>query len=194
MRKTNLALFVAVVVSSPIALADGGYGGHDDDGSITVTDSFNDKYIDKDTVTINKDLKVKDSFNSDDDKLILHDVKNDKSYKYTDNSDHSSEWTDNSTTDYSQDWQVDIEKNYFVADSYLDGSVTYSDVTYGGGGAGGGHHGGDSLTPNTVMVTQSNDMTNAFSGASGINMAAQNAGNNSLVQQSASTNAILSGQ
>ena len=39
------------------------------------------------------------------------------------------------------------------------------------------------------MVTHSNDMSGAFSGASGINIAGQNAGNNSLVQQSASTNA-----
>lgn len=33
MRKTNLALLVAVLVSSPLALADGHQGGYDDSGS-----------------------------------------------------------------------------------------------------------------------------------------------------------------
>ncbi|MCW8328568.1 hypothetical protein MD588_07080 [Photobacterium sp. SDRW27] len=184
MRKTHIALLVAVV-SSPLAFAEGYYYPSYDDGKdITVTDSFN-KDIDK-TLTVNydKDVSVKDSFNYDDDYLSLYDVGNVEKHKYIDNSTH----------DYSQDWDIDFEANYYVASSYLDGAVTYNDVTYGGGCCSGGYgHGyGYPSDPSSVTVTHTNTMNGAYMNAAGVNIAAQNAGNNSLVQQSASTNAMLS--
>ncbi len=256
MRKTNLALLVAVLVSSPLALADGHQGGYDDSGSdggyqgggdyddgygggpvaagdvtnkndvgneiytidnsgnydktvtytsshdkdLSVKDSFNyDAHYDA-KHTVDHSYTVKDSYNQDNDALLMHNIDNDRSHRYTDNSDNSKHWEDNSTHDYSQDWHIDMDTNHFVSKAELDGSVAQSSVKYGGGccdsgygerggryGSGGSGGGGMS----EVMVTQSNEMNNSFAGASGINMAGQNAGNNSLVQQSASTNAIL---
>ncbi|MGF1716275.1 hypothetical protein L4D08_15490 [Photobacterium chitinilyticum] len=207
MRKTHIALLVAVV-SSPLALAndhdpydyghdpysqsggssyDSGYD-NDNDNNTTVTDSFN-KDIEKNlTVTLEKDVSIKDSYNDDSDYMLLYDVNNKDVYKYTDNSDY----------DNSKDITIDIEENYYMATSTLDGAVTYSEVTYGGACCddGYGYHGDgyNSPAPSTLNVTQSNTMQDAFTGASGINIAGQNAGNNSLVQQSASTNAMLTSQ
>ncbi|OAN13047.1 hypothetical protein A3K86_15385 [Photobacterium jeanii] len=246
MRKTNLALLVAVLVSSPLALADdygtqGGYDGYqggggydggpvagDDvtnntdvgnkiltvdnsgnkhkhvtytstyDKDLKVTDSFNTDYnydVDK---SWDKSYSVNDSYNQDNDALLMHNLNNDRSHRYTDNSDNSKHWEDNSTHDYSQDWHIDMDTNHFVSKAELDGSVAQSSVKYGGGccdsgyGDSRGRYGsGGGAGMSEVMVTQSNEMNNSFAGASGINMAGQNAGNNSLVQQSASTNAIL---
>ncbi|UTV29758.1 hypothetical protein [Photobacterium atrarenae] len=201
MRKSHIALLVAVV-SSPLALADDPYGYHNDpysnsgsssygyndhdDGDITVTDSFNKDIDKKLTVSHEKNVTVKDSYNSDDDTMKLYNVNNKNIYEFTDNS----KW------DYSKNIKIDIDEKYYMATSYMDGSVTYSDVTYGGAccnQGGWGHYGGDDA-PSSVQVTHSNSMQDAYTGASGINIAGQNAGNNSLVQQSASTNAMLTSQ
>ncbi|WP_299018028.1 hypothetical protein [uncultured Photobacterium sp.] len=200
MRKTHIALLVAVV-SSPLAFADGhdpydydydpysgsGSESYDsDEAGTTVTDSFN-KDIDKTlTVTYEKDISIKDSYNEDNDYMSLYDVNNKDIYKFTDNSKY----------DNSKDIEIDIEENYYMATSTLEGTVTYSEVTYGGGCCSGYGHDysyGDPV-PSSLTVTQTNTMQDAFTGASGINIAGQNAGNNSLVQQSASTNAMLTGQ
>lgn len=194
MRKTHIALLVAVF-SAPVAMAadyqyytpgdtgssgyDSGYG-YDDGKDIAVTDSFN-KDIDK-TLTVNydKDVQVKDSYNYDDDYLSLYNVNNTKKFEYTDNSVH----------DYSQDWDIDIELNKYIASSYLDGSVTYNKVDYNAGGCCAYDYGyGYPSEASNFTVKHENMMDGAFVGASGINVAAQNAGNNSLIQQSASTNA-----
>ncbi|MGF1702281.1 hypothetical protein L4D09_18470 [Photobacterium makurazakiensis] len=193
MRKTNIALLIAVV-ASPLALANsydpyGGYGnGYDSyDNGNTITDSFNKDLDASLTKTYDSEYTVKDSYNSDDDKLLMYDVNNTDKHEYIDNSTH----------DYSQDWDIKIEDNYNMATSNLDGMVTYSEVTYGGACCdGGGHYGrgyGGPSAPSSVTVMHHNDMSGAFNGASGINLAGQNAGNNSLLQQTASTNATLAG-
>ncbi|KLV06933.1 hypothetical protein ABT56_07190 [Photobacterium aquae] len=196
MRKTNIALLVAVI-ASPLALANSYYDpynpyGYDDGNDKTITDSYN-KDIDKTlTKNIDKDYNVEKSYYSDDDTLKMKNVNNTKKHEYVDNSHH----------DYSQDWDIDLTHTTNMASSDLDGVVSYSKVSYGAGcceGNGGGYYGkkgggyGPSA-PSSLQVTHHNDMTGAFSGASGINIAGQNAGNNSLVQQSASTNAMLAGQ
>ncbi|KHT62336.1 hypothetical protein RJ45_18355 [Photobacterium gaetbulicola] len=190
MRKTHIALLVAVV-SSPLALANDYqpynpyYPSYDDGTDKTITDSYN-KDIDKTaTLDVDKEYSITDSYNQDNDTLKMKDV----------NNTYSKEWTDNSMNDYSQDIDITELQSYHVAKSELHGYVTYSDVEYGGacceGGYGGYGYGPSS--PSSLTVKHSNDMTGAFSGASGINIAGQNAGNNSLVQQSASTNAVLAG-
>ncbi|MBC7006820.1 hypothetical protein BIZ37_30215 [Photobacterium sp. BZF1] len=192
MRKTHIALLVAVV-SSPLALANDYqqpynpyYPSYDDGNDKTITDSYNDD-IDKTlTYDVDKEYSITDSYNQDNDTLKMKNV----------NNSYSKEWTDNSMNDYSQDIEISELQTYHVAKSELHGYVTYSDVEYGGACCkGGGHdpYGYGPSTSSTLNVTHSNDMSGAFSGASGINIAGQNAGNNSLVQQSASTNAVLAG-
>lgn len=195
MRKTHIALLVAVV-SSPLALANdydpynpyNPYNPYDDGNDKTITDSFNDDLDKTLTLDVDKEYTIKDSYNQDNDTLKMKNV----------NNSYSEEWTDNSMNDYSQDIDITELQTYHVAKSELHGYVTYSEVEYGGaccehsydpyGGYGYG-----SSSPSSLTVKHSNDMTGAFSGASGINIAGQNAGNNSLVQQSASTNAVLAG-
>ncbi|PSW21908.1 hypothetical protein C9I98_01175 [Photobacterium sanctipauli] len=190
MRKTSIALFIAVV-ASPVALANSYYNPYGyDDKENTISDSFN-KTLDADLyVTKNNEYTKKVSYSDDSDKLLMYDVNNTDEHKYIDNSMH----------DYSQDWDVTIKDTYNVASSYLDGMVTYSKVEYGAGCCGGGHgyygkggHGYSSSDPSMLTVNHTNDMSGAFSGASGVNLAGQNAGNNSLLQQTASTNATLAG-
>ncbi|MGF1724667.1 hypothetical protein [Photobacterium nomapromontoriensis] len=189
MRKTHIALLVAVV-TSPFALANSYYNPYDPYGGNdkTVSDSFN-KTLDANlTKSYDKNVDIKDSYNQDNDKLIMRNVNNTDKHEFIDNSTH----------DYSQDLHLSIEDNYNMAQSSLDGAVTYSEVSYGsgdccGGGYGGGYGGYGPQAPSSLTVNHHNDMSGAFAGASGINMAGQNAGNNSLVQQSASTNAMLAG-
>ncbi|PSW05170.1 hypothetical protein [Photobacterium lipolyticum] len=210
MRKTNIALFVAVVVSSPIAFASGGdWGGGSetetnqnvDNTNIVIDDVANHKLDYSATDSFNKDLEITGSFKSDDDKLIMTDMNNTDIDKEIEDSYNSLSATDNSKHTYSETFTFTMEKNEFVAESDLEGEVTHSEVTYGAGSGGkyGGHsygknYGHGQAAGSELKVTQSNDMSNAFASASGINIAGQNAGNNALVQQSVSTNAILSGQ
>ena len=196
MRKTHIALLVAVV-SSPLALANDYqdpyynpyYPSYDDGNDKTITDSYNTDLDKTLSLDVDKEYAITDSYNEDNDTLKMNDV----------NNSYSKEWTDNSMNDYSQDIDITELQTYHVAKSELHGYVTYSDVEYGGAccehsydpyGGYGGYGSGDAAS---LTVKHSNDMTGAFSGASGINIAGQNAGNNSLVQQSASTNAVLAG-
>ncbi|MGR2769221.1 hypothetical protein ACUYOF_17115 [Photobacterium ganghwense] len=195
MRKTHIALLVAVV-ASPLALANtyydpyNPYGGYDSSDK-TVSDSYNKSLDASLYVDVNKEYNIEKTYKSDNDTLKMYDVNN--TYKKT--------WTDNSSHDYSQDWNINLEYNDVQAVSHLDGAVTYSEVTYGGAccdsghgyGSYGGGYGGGYGSGSTLTVNHTNDMSGAFGGASGINIAGQNAGNNSLVQQSASTNAMLAG-
>ena len=75
MRKSNIALLVAVLVSSPFAFANGGHhGGPSPD--IDIEDVGNrDLDVDVDK-SFNKDLTIDDSFKSDDDALIMWDMNN----------------------------------------------------------------------------------------------------------------------
>ncbi|MDO6706817.1 hypothetical protein [Photobacterium sp. 1_MG-2023] len=224
MRKSNLAMLVAVLVASPLALADypqqpqapsygghhgGGYnGGYDDEGP-SIVDSFNDDVTKEATLNYTNDKTITDSFNEDNDTLKMKDINNDKSFKWTDNSDNSKKFYFKSNTEHSETWKINIEENHYMAKSDLKGEVIGNDVTYGGaccddhGGYGhdkgysrgyGNNNGGSYGDAGSLTVTHVNDMTGAFAGASGINLAGQNAGNNSLIQQSASTNAVLLGQ
>lgn len=215
MRKSNLALLVAVLVASPLALASsypqqpqspsygGGYGGGYDDNDSSIVDSFNDDITKEATFTYEKDKTITDSFNQDNDKLKMKDINNDKSFKYTDNSDNSKKFYFKSNHEHTETWKINIEENHYMAKSELKGEVMKNDVTYGGaccrdhGGYGNDYNhnsGGGYGNAGSLTVTHVNDMSGAFAGASGINLAGQNAGNNSLIQQSASTNAVLLGQ
>ncbi|MCM0148628.1 hypothetical protein KCN56_08645 [Photobacterium galatheae] len=221
MRKSNLALLVAVLVASPLALASGypqqpqapTYGGHNggyDNNDPSIVDSFNDDITKEATITYDSDKTITDSFNEDNDRLKMKDINNDKSFKYTDNSDNSKHFYFKSDYDHKETWKIDIDKNFYMAKSDLDGEVIKNEVTYGGaccndrGGHGhgdygnsysrGGNQGGGYGDVGSLTVTHVNEMSGSFTGASGINLAGQNAGNNSLIQQSASTNAVLLGQ
>lgn len=219
MRKSNLALLVAVLVASPLALASGypqqpqapSYGGNHggyDDNDATIVDSYNDDITKEATITYDSDKTITDSFNEDNDHLTMKDINNDKSFKYTDNSDNSKKFYYESNYNHSETWKIDIDKNFYMAKSDLDGEVIKNDVSYGGaccndrsghGGYGdsysrGGNQSGGYGDVGSLTVTHVNEMSGSFTNASGINLAGQNAGNNSLIQQSASTNAVLLGQ
>ncbi|MGF1759173.1 hypothetical protein L4D76_14780 [Photobacterium sagamiensis] len=208
MRKTNIALLVAVVVSSPIVFASGDWYHPDPtpppvaEPDIVLNDIANENLAFTATNSFNKDLKINDSFKTDDDALIMYDMNNTDIDKDTSHSFNTFSAIDNSKDTYTKTFTFTLEKNVFKAESEIEGEIEDSEVTYGGACCdndndwGGGwydkSYGGGQSAPSGVMVTQSNDMTNAFKQASGINIAGQNAGNNSLVQQSVSTNAVLS--
>lgn len=180
MRKTNLML-IAALVASPFALAettsydpgyDYGYGYDVDDVTI---DGSGNLYYDKNVeLNVEKSKYISNVGNSDNDKLILGGVGN-KYYKSIE---------DNSTHDWSVDVDLDKELNYYLAESKLHGYVMDNTVTYGGACCKSGSSG-------DFKVIHENNMGGSFVDASGINVAAQNVGNNSMVQQATSTNAHL---
>ncbi|PSU33994.1 hypothetical protein [Photobacterium lutimaris] len=175
MRKNKIML-LAALVASPFAMAnDYGYGGYDDFDDVTIEGSFNE------TLTLNADATIEKTYtedyvgNEDNDKLIMKNVGN--SY-YADLEDNSK-----------NDWSV-IENGHheweeLMAESMIDGAVMGNTVAYGGACCQG--KGTD------VIVDHSNTMYNGYTAASGINIAGQNVGNNSMVQQTTSTNAALVG-
>ncbi|MCW8328570.1 hypothetical protein MD588_07090 [Photobacterium sp. SDRW27] len=179
MRKTNLML-IAALVASPFALAEGygydydyGYGSDIDD--VTIDGSGNLYYTADAEFNKNKTVYISNVGNSDNDILKLDNVGN--TYKkYVE---------DNSVHDWSVDFELDKEINNYLAESKLHGYVMDNTVTYGGACCKG--RGGSSV----VEVHHSNEMLDSFSGAAGINVSAQNVGNNSMVQQASSTNAAL---
>ena len=176
MRKTNLML-LAAIIASPMAFADGyDYGyGYDDIDDVKIEDSFNKE------LTLNADATIKKTYtdtyyaDKDDDKLIMKHVGNtyEKVYK------------DESETKFELDKKVTIEVEKYLAKSKIDGHVMGTSVTYGGACCKG--------TSPDVVVNQTNNMHSGYTMASGINIAGQNVGNNSMVQQTTSTNAALVG-
>ncbi|GAL02594.1 hypothetical protein ACFFLZ_05055 [Photobacterium aphoticum] len=182
MRKTNVML-LAALIAAPFAMADdssygGGYygGGYDDyDGDVTIEGSKNKSA----TIDVDIDYSKKVHYNkyesSDDDYMKLKNVGNTYYVKDEDNS----EW------DASIDKHIEKELNHYLAKSKLYGGVMSTEVTYGGACCKG--------TGTDVMVDHSNMMGGAYQSASGINIAGQNVGNNSMVQQTTSTNAALVG-
>lgn len=178
MRKCNLML-VAALVASPLALADGyngGYGyGSDHDGDITIEGSKNLSVYKSAEFSKEKNITKKNVGNTDNDKLYLKDVGN-----YYKNTKEINKEVDNS---YTKKFSKDMEK--YLAESKLYGDVMDANVTYGGACCKG--------SPTEVVVDHENTMYRAFGDSSGISMAGQNVGNNSMVQQTTSTNAALVG-
>ncbi|EAS42001.1 hypothetical protein C9J48_13070 [Photobacterium profundum] len=209
MRKSNIALLVAVVFASPLALAnppviqdsyntdkviEDSYNtdvdvdkvdSHDKD--IYVTNVGNTEYNDTVDYTDETNTEIDYSMKSDDDTLTLKNIGNDRSVWKQDNSDNSMNSTYDTTMDYSETWDVNVEIDTYMSAAELDGAVMGSNVTYGGAccDSGKGGSGGD------FTVNQTNSMSNSFGDASGISIAGQNVGNNALVQQTTSTNAAL---
>ncbi|MCM0148630.1 hypothetical protein KCN56_08655 [Photobacterium galatheae] len=177
MRKSNV-LLLAALVASPFAFANGVPDADLIDGS------FNDTVNKTLTVDVDKKKEIDYSFNEDNDSLYMKDIGNDKSKRIKNNSDNSWHKKVVLDTKYEKTFKKSIEINKVLAKSELDGEVIRNEVTYGGACCDG--KSGD------VKVEHFNTMTNSFVDASGINVAAQNAGNNSMVQQSTSTNATLS--
>ncbi|WP_299018030.1 hypothetical protein [uncultured Photobacterium sp.] len=177
MRKTNLML-IAALVASPLALADDhGYGYYEHDGDLVIDNSGN-LYLDKNAeFTATKDIYKKNVGNEDNDTLKLDNVGNL----------HKVVKEDNKEVDNSFEKDLDYELNKYLADSKLYGHVMGTSVTYGGACCGG------NASPTDILVNQDNMMNRVFGDASGINVAGQNVGNNSLVQQNSSTNAALVG-
>jgi len=186
MRKTNVALLVAAVMVSPLALATG-------DLDVSATDVLNtDVTIDK-TDSFNRTATVDDSFKTDDDFMLMEDIGNKDVDVDIDGSFNDILLKDNSTYDESQTYSIDIDINEYLAETELEGEIEDSTVTYGGACCDDNKYGHDSNS-GYVEVYQTNTMSGAFGGASGINVAGQNVGNNALVQQTASTNAALVGK
>ncbi|NAW66542.1 hypothetical protein CAG71_09665 [Photobacterium halotolerans] len=179
MRKSNV-LLLAAIIASPMAFASGNSPDADN-----IEGSFNDTVDKSLTVDVSKSKEIDYSFNEDNDDLYMRDIGNDKSKTIKDNSDNS--WVVKKVSD------VEIDKTFkksysmdkVLADSEIDGEVIKNEVTYGGACCDG--------KAGTVEVEHFNTMANSFGDASGISIAGQNAGNNSMVQQSTSTNATLSG-
>ncbi|MDV5170314.1 hypothetical protein [Photobacterium rosenbergii] len=178
MRKTNLML-LAAIIASPMAFADGydyGYGyGYDDIDDVTIEGSFN-----KD-LTLNAEANIKKTYtdnyyaDKDDDKLIMKHVGNQ----------YDSLYENNSEKKIQHDTKVTIEVEKLLAYSKIDGAVMGTEVTYGGACCKG--------SASDIVIDQTNTMYSGYQGASGINIAGQNVGNNSMVQQTTSTNAALVG-
>ncbi|PSU44939.1 hypothetical protein C9J12_25035 [Photobacterium frigidiphilum] len=206
MRKSNIALLVAVVFASPFALAvtqDSGntvkvieesyntdvdvdkVDSHDKD--IYVTNVGNTEYNDTVDYTDETNTEIDKSSTYDNDTLTLKNIGNDRSVWKQDNSDNSMNSTYDTTMDYTESWDVNIEIDTYMSAAELDGAVMGSKVTYGGAccDSGGSGEGGD------FTVNQTNSMSSSFGDSSGINIAGQNVGNNALVQQTTSTNAAL---
>ncbi|WP_064609219.1 hypothetical protein [Photobacterium sp. J15] len=179
MRKTNLML-IAALVASPLALADDhsyDYGYYEHDGDLVIDGSGN-LYVDKNAeLTKSKTIHKDYVGNEDNDTLKLDNVGN--LYKV--------DKEDNSETTYTLDKDLEYELNKYLAGSKLYGHVMGTSVTYGGACCGG------KASPTTITVNQDNEMNRVFGDASGINISGQNVGNNSLVQQTTSTNASLVG-
>lgn len=97
---------------------------------------------------------------------------------YNDGSDNSNTWN-NSANTYTNTYEIDLDSDTVVASSTLGGSVSGVSVVYGAGGNKG-----------RVSVDNINRM-DGFGSAAGIVTVAQNAGSNSLIQQSVSTNASV---
>ncbi|MEH0740129.1 hypothetical protein H4F05_01295 [Vibrio cholerae] len=97
---------------------------------------------------------------------------------YNDGSDNSNTWN-NSANTYTTTYEIDLDSDTVVASSTLSGNVTGVAVVYGAGGNQG-----------RVSVDNINRM-DGFGSAAGIVTVAQNAGSNSLIQQSVSTNASV---
>ncbi|MEJ2766386.1 hypothetical protein VV869_20735 [Photobacterium sp. MCCC 1A19761] len=180
MRKCNLML-IAAIVASPLALADGydnsyDYGyGYDHDGDVTIEGSGNlsvDKNVE---YTSTKNFYKSNVGNTDDDTLYLKDVGN--YYRNTTEI--------NKEVDASYHKKLTKEVERYLAESKLYGDVMAANVTYGGACCKG--------SPSEVVVDHENTMYRAFGDSSGISLAGQNVGNNSMVQQTTSTNAALVG-
>ncbi|CAG22310.1 hypothetical protein [Photobacterium profundum] len=206
MRKSNIALLVAVVFASPLALAvtqDSGntvkvieesyntdvdvdkVDSHDKD--IYVTNVGNTEYNDTVDYTDETNTEIDKTSTYDNDTLTLKNIGNDRSVWKQDNSDNSMNSTYDTTMDYTESWDVNIEIDTYMSAAELDGAVMGSKVTYGGAccDSGGSGAGGD------FTVNQTNSMSSSFGDSAGINIAGQNVGNNALVQQTTSTNAAL---
>lgn len=178
MRKNKIML-IAALVASPLALADDYDSSYDYgyDGDITIEDSGNLDVTKDVELTVTKDFYKSNVGNKDNDTLELKNVGN--VYK---------EITEiNKDVDNSLKKELDVEINTYLADSKLYGHVMDAEVTYGGACCKGHSN------PTDVTVVQTNNMNRAFGDASGINVAGQNVGNNSMVQQTSATNAALVG-
>jgi hypothetical protein len=206
MRKSNIALLVAVVFASPLALAVTQNSGNElevieesyntdvdvdkvdsHDKDIYVTNVGNTEYNDTVDYTDETNTEIDKSSTYDNDTLTLKNIGNDRSVWKQDNSDNSINSTYDTTMDYSESWDVNVEIDTYMSAAELDGAVMGSKVTYGGAccDSGGSGAGGD------FTVNQTNSMSSSFGDSSGINIAGQNVGNNALVQQTTSTNAAL---
>ena len=175
MRKTKIML-LAALVATPFAMAeDYDYGGYSDFDDVTIEGSFND------TKTLNVDASVNKTYtedyvgNKDNDKLMMYNVGNT----------YDVDLEDNSQNDWSEISKGHHEWDELLAESMIDGAVMGNTVTYGGACCQG--KAGD------VYVDHANTMHSGYQAASGINIAGQNVGNNSMVQQTTSTNAALVG-
>ncbi|WEM44395.1 hypothetical protein PTW35_24280 (plasmid) [Photobacterium sp. DA100] len=178
MRKTKIML-LAALVATPFAMANDygyDYGGYEEYDDVTIEGSFNK------AITLNADATLEKTYtedyvgNQDNDKLLMYNVGN--SYDKV--------LEDNSQNDWSVDSKGYHEWEELIAESAIDGAVMGNTVTYGGACCKSGH-GTD------VIVDHSNTMHSGYQAASGINIAGQNVGNNSMVQQTTSTNAALVG-
>ncbi|OLQ70788.1 hypothetical protein BIT28_15340 [Photobacterium proteolyticum] len=179
MRKNNIML-IAALVASPMALADDhdyGYGYYNHDGDITIEDSGNVDVLKNKEFTLEKDIYISNVGNKDKDVLELKGVGN--VYKNITEI--------NQDVDNSLEKDLDVEINTYLADSKLYGHIMDAEVTYGGACCKGKSNSSD------VTVMQTNNMNRAFGDASGISIAGQNVGNNSMVQQTTATNAALVG-
>ena len=186
MRKTNVML-LAAMIAAPFAMADDSYdnsyddpsygGGYhkDYDGDVTIEGSKNKSVKLQADLEYSKKVHYNKYKSSDDDYLKMKNVGNTYYVKDEDNS----EW------DASIDKHIEKEINHYLAKSKLYGGVMATEVTYGGACCKG--------TGTDVMVDHTNLMGGSYQSASGINIAGQNVGNNSMVQQTTSTNAALVG-
>ena len=180
MRKINIML-LAALVASPLAMANygghGGPGGFDDDiDDVEIENTGNDYETYTANINLDKSWSKSIHINTDDDKLLMKNVGNHYDFLYENNS------KKNLSFKKTQNHEVEV----LLAGTKLEGGILDTSVTYGGACCKGGNGG-------QVEVMHTNMMYDGYQQASGINIAGQNVGNNSMVQQTTSTNAALVG-
>ncbi|GEA51538.1 hypothetical protein VIN01S_23420 [Vibrio inusitatus NBRC 102082] len=176
----------------------------DNSNSLEVADSFNlDSDIDVDKsnnsthdTDNSKNLDVADSFNLDTDIDVdksnnsTHDTDNSKNLDVADSFNIDA---DGSTNDsYNQTYELDIDATFVVANSSLDGEVNDNEIEIGSSGGGYEQRGRSSRPSASGAVNlRAVNSVDGMRNVAGITSVAQNAGANSLVQQSVNTNASI---
>ncbi|NAW59012.1 hypothetical protein [Vibrio sp. V36_P2S2PM302] len=178
LKQTTLALIVASVFISGGALAYGGSSDGDIDDSYNQENGSNNHFH---------------SNNGDDNNRIRTNDGNDNNTFTTLTNEQT--FMNEQSWSNSQSLDIRLDMDTVVAQNDLSGEVSNTSVSYGASSSpsqsfGRGHGRDDEACCGSLTVNHSNSL-GGFNGAAGINTVAQNAGNNSLVQQAVSTNASV---
>ncbi|GEA62608.1 hypothetical protein [Vibrio comitans] len=177
----------------------------DNSKSLDVTDSFkldSDIDVDKSNNSTHdtdnsKSLDVADSFKVDTDIDVdksnnsTHDTDNSKNLDIADSFNIDADGSTNNSNN--RTYELDIDATFVVATSELNGEVDENEVEIGSSGAGydRGRKGPSRPSASGAVNLRAVNSVDGMRNVAGITSVAQNAGANSLVQQSVNTNASI---